>query len=131
MKNKNFILIALLATLLFASQKVNAQTKSKVRLTQMSGTTNGPNNLIGEEDLIVIEAEYDSQELTLSVTNYAGNVDILIFKTLGHNIMYDDTDYISETCPVTVDISSYTLGTYTLVVELGSGDTYIGDIIIE
>jgi hypothetical protein len=96
---------------IFACFDVNAQNgngdnngKKKIVLTPIIGNTNNPT---GQGDLFSISAEFDSHELILSVTNYFGYSDILIFKSPNHHVMYDENEYVSDSSPLSIDISSF------------------------
>ena len=75
--------------------------------------------------LPVLSAEYDAEELTFSISNYTGEVDILIMKQ-PHTFMYDDTMNVVGSDSLDVDLTSYPTGTYVLYIRLDNNDLYEG-----
>jgi len=73
----------------------------------------------------VLSAEYDAEELTFSISNYTGEVDILIMKQ-PHTFMYDDTMNVVGSDSLDVDLTSYPTGTYVLYIRLDNNDLYEG-----
>ena len=133
---KNVFYFVMLLSIFF-SVEANAQNgngngngngKKKTVLTPIVGNTNNPT---GQNEWPTVVAEYDNEELTISVTNFSGNASISIYRTLGHIFVYNDTIYLSDINPVDIDISSLTSGTYTLVIMLDSGELFNGNFELE
>ncbi len=125
-------LVVLILLLISSSCEIiiaqNNEEKPKIVLTPFPGTSSNPTGL--NDILPVIEAEFDSHELILSVTNYFGYSDILILKSPNHNVMYDENEYISDSSPLSIDISSFQPGVYVIIVSIDSGEMYTGELII-
>ena len=122
---------------MFACIEANAQNgngngnnngKKKIVLSPIMGNTNNPT---GQNEWPTVSAEYDNEELTISVTNYCGDAYVSIYGTPGHTFAYNDTIYLSEYDPVDIDISSLINGTYTLIIMLDSGEMFSGNLELE
>ena len=102
--------------------------KKKIVLSPIMGNTNNPT---GQNEWPTVSAEYDNEELTVSVTNYCGDASVSIYRTPGHTFVYNDTIYLSDYNPIDIDISSLAYGTYTLIIMLDSGEMFSGNMVIE
>ena len=126
---KLFVLILLLIS--SSSEIVFAQNgggKPKIILTPFPGTSSDPT---GQYEWPTVSAEYDNEELTISISNFSGDASISIYRTPGHTLVYNDTIYLSDFNPVDIDISSLTTGTYTLIIMLDSGEMLSGNFELE
>ena len=125
--------IIVLFLLLFSSSceiiiAQNGDGKPKIVLTPFPGTSSDPT---GQNEWPTVSAEYDNEELTVSVANYCGDASVSIYRTPGHTFVYNDTIYLSDYNPVDIDISSLAYGTYTLIIMLDSGEIFSGNMVLE
>ena len=128
---KKSLFFALLCGLMFINNNINAQVnKTPIVLVPTSTSSNPPTGNSGI-DVPIISAEYDADNLTIFIENYAGDTDILIMRNFGHQVVYDSTDYLSPLSPVEIDISSYSAGSYSIYILLDGGEMYNGEFLIE
>lgn len=128
---KKSFFFALLCGLMFINNNINAQVnKTPIVLVPTSTSSNPPTGNSGI-DVPIISAEYDADDLTIFIENYAGNADILIMRNFGHQVVYDSTDYLSPLSPVEIDISGYSAGSYSIYILLDGGEMYSGEFLIE
>ena len=109
--------------LLLSCLAVSAQKKTPINIGIIGGGGNIPNS--PNLNIPVLYAEYDAEELTFSISNYTGEVDILIMKQ-PHTFMYDDTMNVVGSDSLDVDLTSYPSGTYVLYIRLDNNDLYEG-----
>ena len=115
----------------FALVNINCQAQNKKTIPIIHGTGNAGNPTGLETDVPFVSAEYDADDLTIFIENYAGNADILIMRNFGHQVVYDSTDYLSPLSPVEIDISGYSAGSYSIYILLDGGEMYSGEFLIE
>lgn len=128
---KKSLFFALLCGLMFINNNINAQVnKTPIVLVPTSTSSNPPTGNSGI-DVPIISAEYDADNLTIFIENYAGDTDILIMRNFGHQVVYDSTNYLSPLSPVEIDISGYSAGSYSIYILLDGGEMYSGEFLIE
>ena len=128
---KKSLFFALLWGLMFINNNINAQVnKTPIVLVPTSTSSNPPTGNSGI-DVPIISAEYDADNLTIFIENYAGDTDILIMRNFGHQVVYDSTDYLSPLSPVEIDIFGYSSGSYSIYIMLDCGEMYSGEFLIE
>ena len=110
-------------TLLFCCTVAFAQVKKPIDIIIPGSTPAGPHS--PNLNIPVLSAEYDAEELTFSISNYTGEVDVLIMKQ-PHTFMYDDTMNVVGSDSLDVDLTSYPSGTYVLYIRLDNSDLYEG-----
>ncbi len=114
--------------LLFSCIIAFAQTKTPIVIIIQGGNNSGTNS--PNLNIPVLSAEYDAEELTFSISNYTGEVDILIMKQ-PHTFMYDNTMNVVGSDSLDVDLTSYPTGTYVLYIRLDNNDLYEGEFELE
>ena len=122
MKKLIFIFVVL-----FGCGILNVEAKRKVILTPISSNTPRPTDLTGDP-IPILDGEYDSDTLTISICDYWGNAEVYI-KRLPSFLVIDSAEetVVSET-QFDFSIADYVESdTYQIVVELDNGETYIGE----
>ena len=106
--NRTLFIICVFCGFFVANIDCMAQNKKTIPI--IHGTGNSGNPTGQESNAPVIYAEYDSEDLVIFIESYAGDADILIMRSVGHQVVYDSTDYLSPLSPVEIDISGYSSG---------------------
>lgn len=73
--------------------------------------------------LLVLNASYDTETLTISMSGYNGSVQVEIIGTGGFTDSFNVTNSATEY----IDITSLQQGSYSLIITLQNGTQYIGD----
>ena len=126
---RTLFLISVFCGLFVANIDCQAQNKKTIPIIHGTGNSGDPTGI--ETNDPVIYAEYDSDALSIFIENYAGDADILIMRSVGHQVVYDSTDYLSPLSPVEIDISGYLSGSYNIYILLDGGEMYSGEFLIE
>lgn len=86
------------------------------------GNTGGPKSV-----LPVISTSIFEDLLTVSVRNYVGQVQVMVYSPCGENSCYQ-TYYIYGMDNINMDFSGFLSGCYTVSLRLQNGDVYTGVI---
>lgn len=99
--------------------------KKRILFTNIADVIHKPKRNLGESDATLL-GEYDTTNLTISISNYEGDAIISILTVESGYLMSSDTIAVPEESPVNFLLSSYpTNAYYQIFVTLGS-DTYYG-----
>ena len=123
MKKQLFMIAAML--LMFASS-VKAEPTKLILIKQTVGsTTIKPNGLNQGTDLL-LDAEYDDSELSLSIENYYGEATISVVDATTLQVVISEEEEIYGSLFTGIDISSLPSSTYIVYIELEDGSVYYG-----
>lgn len=99
--------------------------KRTILFTIIADATHKPQRSFGESNATLL-GEYDTNDLTISISNYEGDAVISILSVESGYLMSTDTIDVPEESPANFPLSSYpTDAYYHIFVTLGS-DTYYG-----
>ena len=107
--------------LLLSCFAMNAQ-KQQINLGIKSGPCNPHSPGITVPFLV---AEYDAEELTFSIRNYTGEVEVFILDEQEVQV-YSDTMNVVGSDSLDIDLTSFPHGTYYLYIRLENDDLYEG-----
>ena len=103
--------------------------KENIPITYGTGGVDNPTGL--NQFDISFFAEFDSSTLTISVSNYEDEAEILIIRNPGHQVVYYSSESLFSSSPLDIDISSYPSGSYSICIILDNLGIYSGEFRIE
>ena len=115
MKKKLFLIMTLL---LMACCGINAQTYIP--------TPPPPPKPKSLTDAPAVRASYTADTLTVSITGYFGDMEVVIEDETTGTVQVTQTEYISWQGTIMADIHSLASGSYVLRIRLEDGDEYVG-----
>lgn len=127
MKKQLFMIAAML--LMFASSVKADPTKLILIKQSVGNTTIRPNGLNQGTDLL-LDAEYDDSELSLSIENYYGDATISIIDATTLQVVISEEEEIYGSLFTDIDISSLPSSTYIVYIELEDGSVYYGVMLL-
>ena len=75
----------------------------------------------------ILDGEYDTSTLTISINSFEGSADIYIYTVQGHNMMDVTTTNVVNGTSIDFPLSDYTIGVdYEIYVSLSNGEAYVG-----
>lgn len=79
----------------------------------------------------ILDGEYDTSTLTISISNFEGSADIYIYTVQGHNMMDVTTTNVVNGTSIDFSLSGYTIGVdYEIYVSLSNGEAYVGQFVL-
>lgn len=79
----------------------------------------------------ILDGEYDTSTLTISISNFNGSADIYIYTVQGHNMMDVTTTNVVNDTSIDFSLSDYTVGVdYEIYVSLSNGEAYVGQFVL-
>lgn len=85
-----------------------------------------PRNPQSLTDAPAVRASYTADTLTVIITGYFGDMEVVIEDETSGTVQVTQTEYISWHGTVMADIHSLASGSYVLRIRLEDGDEYVG-----
>ena len=96
-------------------------------LAEEMGTRGGG----GDNTAPILDGEYDTSTLTISISNFSGSADIYIYTVQGHNMMDVTTTNVVNGTLIDFSLSDYTTGVdYEIYISLSNGEAYVGQFVL-
>lgn len=123
---KRFIFIF---TVLFGCVSLVAQNnneKAKVILSPVPDVVSRPTDLNPFSPTLY--AEYDEDSLSISISDYWGDVEVFVMSSVGHQMMDDEETTVVSQAQLDFSLGCYTSGaSYQIYVVLENGEVYMGE----
>lgn len=101
--------------------------KKKVVFTHTDENVHNPVKGVLEKTDPILDGEYDTSTLTISISNFNGSADIYIYTVLGHDMMDVTATNVVDGTSIDFSLSGYTAGVdYEIYVSLSNGEAYVG-----
>ena len=104
--------------------------KKKVVFLHTDEIINNPKSVL-ENTNPILDGEYDTSNLTISISNFNGSADIYIYTVQGHNMMDVTTTNVVNGTSIDFSLSDYTTGVdYEIYISLSNGEAYVGQFVL-
>ena len=109
---------------------VGTVKKKKVVFLHTDEIINNPKSVL-ENTNPILDGEYDTSNLTISISNFNGSADIYIYTVQGHNMMDVTTTNVVNGTSIDFSLSDYTTGVdYEIYISLSNGEAYVGQFVL-
>ena len=124
MKRLILIFAVLVSSVSLVAQNNNG--KKPIILSPGPGTIYRPTDLASFSPTLY--AEYDEDSLSISISDYWGDVEVFIMSSVGHQMMDDEETTVVSQAQLDFSLGCYTSGaSYQIYVVLENGEVYMGE----
>ena len=104
--------------------------KKKIVFSFSPSSHSDPRGVL-ENTAPILDGEYDTSTLTISISNFSGSADIYIYTVQGHNMMDVTTTNVVNGTSIDFSLSDYTPGVdYEIYISLSNGEAYVGQFVL-